>query len=649
MAGIGDSGGQGSSSRFGTGGFKHGSLDGRNNGFRYPSPWWDVAHMDLPKSVKHLFKWCRYHMLVNPLVSTVVRKMSAYPITEVIIDDEPEEGFDKHTKKWKDFLFRTINVNRFQLEVGLDYQGYGNCIVSLLYPFHKHLQCRMCGYKNRIKRLKYRKEWDFKNFKYTLKCPRCSHMGNAKVKDEFYKSSRDIKIIRWNPTDIDIDFNPITRVPEYAYTPPQKIKSKIMRKNKRYLEELPAALIDAMRTKRPFILTSENVFHFKAPTPSLESNDEGWGYPPILPALKDSFYLQIMKKAQEAVMLEHLVPLDIMFPASADANANPYLTINLGDWKRRIEGELVRWRQDPNYKPILPIPMGHQRIGGNGRALMLTQEIRAWSEHIIAGMGVPQEFVFGGLSYSGSSVSLRMLENQFLTYRTMHEHFLEHFLIPNVARFMGWKEVKVHMKQFKMADDMQAKQLMMSLNQMRKISDKTLLSEFGKNALDEAKMVEQEMKRTLSLERLDTLTKATIQGEQQAIMGKAQIKMQEAQMAAQAKMQQAQMAAQPGMAAPGAEGQQPGAEGQQAEGQQPGGQQAEGQQPSSVNVLELAEGYANRLQNMEPHEQQAVLQKMKMQMPQLHDLVQKKLAENNAMSQQPLPEQRPPRRADSLI
>jgi hypothetical protein len=622
MAGIGTSGfGPGSNFRFA--GFRHGSLDGRNNSFRYPSPWWDVAHMDLPRSVKHLFRWCRYHMLVNPLVASVTRKMSAYPITELVIDDDPDEGFDKHKRKWEDFLFRVADMNRFQLEVGLDYHGYGNCIVSILYPFHKYLQCRMCNYKERIKRLKYRGQWDFKNFKYTLRCPRCSHFGNAKVKDEFYKSYRDIKLIRWNPTDIDIDFNPITREPEYAYKPPEKIRSKVLRKNKRYLEELPQQLIAAMKSRRPFILTRENIFHFKAPTPSLSANDEGWGYPPILPALKDSFYLQIMKKAQEAVMLEHLVPLDIMFPASADANANPYMMINLADWKSRIEGEIVKWRWDPNYKPILPIPVGHQRIGGNGRALMLTQEIRAWSEHIIAGMGVPQEFVF--------------VENQLLTYRTMHEHFLKHFLIPNIARFMGWREISVHMREFKMADDMQMKQMLMSLNQMRKISDKTLLSEFGKDSLEEAKMIEQELLRSLNIQKLDMLYKAQIQGEAQQVQTKYQIKSQEAMMNAQRKQQQQMMGQQQQAAT---------AQQQQMMAQQ---QQQRQTPPSNVNVLDLADAYAKKLSNMQPQEQAAVLQRMQEQSPQLHQVVQAKMTEASAMTQEPLPEQRPPRRENRLI
>lgn len=635
MAGIGTAGfGPGSTFRFSG---RPGSTE--SNTFRYPSAWWDVAHMDLPRSVKHLFKWCRYHMLVNPLVSSVTRKMAAYPITEFIIEQESKEGFDKHQKRWEDLLFRVLKIDQFQLEVGLDYQGYGNAIVSILLPFQKCLTCKNCKYTQRIKKLEYKKQWDFKDFKYILTCPRCGVQNEAKVEDVSYKSYRDIKLIRWNPSDIDIDFNPITRHCEYAYSIPEKVRTKIQRKNRRYLEEMPQIIIQALKEMRPVVLNNDNVFHFKAPTPSLEANDEGWGYPPILPALKDSFYLQVMKKAQEQILLEHMVPLDIMFPASSDANANPYMMINLADWKQRVETELVRWRWDPNYKPILPVPIGHQRIGGNGRALLLTQEIRAWSEHIIAGMGVPQEFAFGGLTWSGSSVSLRMLENQFMTYRAMHENFVQNWLIPRISSFMGWSEISLHMREFKMADDMQMKQLLMNLNQMKKISDKTLLSEFGRDALEENRIIEDEMRRSLSIQRLQSLYSTEIQNENQAASFKAQQKLQKQQMAAQVAMQQ-QMAAQgmvpPGMAPPGMAP--PGA-----------GPQPPPQQGSGINVIELAEAYAKKLAGMDPAAAAGVLQRMSEQSPQLHALVAQRVEAARTAEMKPLPEQRPPRREGALI
>ena len=637
--------GPGSSYRFSN--YKHGNLDGRNSNFRYPSQWWDASHMDLPSTIKQLFLWCRYHALVNPLVAAVVKKMAAYPITKILIDDRSSEGFDKNRKRWESFFYETLDINRFQIEVGLDFHTYGNCVISLSFPFNKYLECKACGTKHRIKRLKFKKDYTFKNFDYHLTCPECSAVGVAKVEDVFYKSSKDIKLIRWNPSDIDIDFNPITRNAEYAYRIPNLVKKKVLQGRVSYLEETPAQFIEAMKKNRPVILSSENVFHFKSATPSLASNDEGWGYPIILPALKDSFHLQVMKKAQEAVMLEHLIPLDIIYPASQDPNASPYTTVNLSDWKRKIETELVNWRMDPNHKPILPLPVGYQRIGGNGRGLMLTQEIKAHSEHIIVGMGVPQEFVFGGLSWTGSSVSLRMLENMFQTYRDMHTHFIKNFLIPKVSRFMGWQDVSVSMKAFKMADDVQNKQLLSSLNSMRKISDQTLLAEFDKDAYAEMKLIEKELRRTLEITKMDTLYKAQIQGESQQIMLKAQADAQAAaqkdQLRNQKDLMKEKQKIQKEMKAEGIEMPQQPQQGQPPSGKpgQQGGQQ--------VNIISMAEAWAKKLQNMDPGRKAQVLQQMQSQSPELHRLVMEKQQQLTAMNQKPLPEKRPPRRQDGVI
>jgi len=608
--------------------------------------------MELPSTVKHLFKWCRYHALANPLISAVVRKMSEYPVTRVILDYDEREGFDHQKERWDDLLHNVLDIHRFQIEAGLDYHSYGNCLVSIVYPFHKYLTCRGCGHSKRIKRLKFRVDWDFSNWEYTLRCPRCFHNGPARVEDKWYHSYRDIKLLRWNPADVDIDFNPITQRARYYYRIPPRIRKRILTKHKGYLEDMPHSFIKSMKTKRPIELVERNLYHFKSPTVSVADNDSGWGYPPIMAALKDSFYLQVLKKANEAVMLEHLMPLDILFPSTQDPNASPYTMINLADWKRRVEVELKRWRQDPNYKPIMPLPVGHNRIGGDGRSMMPTQEIRVWSEHVITGMGAPQEFVFGGMSWTGSSVTLRMLENRFLNYREEHHRFINGFLIPNIARFMTWKAPKAHMKAFKMADDLQSKQLLMSLNQLKKISDKTLLAEFDKDALDETRLIEQELRRNLEVAKLDSLYKAEIQGEMQQVQTKYQIE-------AQKKMQQAQQEMQQEMPGAGQPGQPPGQPqpGQQP-GQPPGQPGAEGGQPpgqppqqggGKVNLIDYSEALAKRLIRMPDHERAEYLQKMNEQSPRLADLVQQKMSVISALEQQPLPEQRPPRSANATL
>ena len=91
--------------------------------------------------------------------------------------------------------------------------------------------------------------------------------------------------------------------------------------------------------------------------------------------------------------------------------------------------------------------------------------------------------------------------------------------------------------------------------------------------------------------------------------------------------------------------------GQEQQGGAPpaGGGAPQAQGGQSVNVIELADAYSRKIANMPPEESGPVLQQMKMQMPELHDLVQQKLSVQKALSQKPLPEQKPPRRANAVI
>jgi hypothetical protein len=215
-------------------------------------------------------------------------------------------------------------------------------------------------------------------------------------------------------------------------------------------------------------------------------------------------------------------------PACATHNT----TINLTEWREHVAGEIGRWRMDPNYIPIMPLPIGNQTIGGDGKNLLLAGEIQQWSEWIIMGMGVPREFLQGGLSYAGTNVSMRMLENAFIGYILSHKG-LARWIMRSVASFLKWPEVKIRFKPFKMADDIQRKAYLFQLNQAQKVSDTTLLADVDLNQGEENQIMERETDARLNATKKQQTAMAEMQGQQQLIMMKYQAKAQEEQMKAQ--------------------------------------------------------------------------------------------------------------------
>lgn len=303
-------------------------------GLQYPSPFFDIAHTYLPATVKQMFRWCRYYFLVNPLINAVVFKMSEYPITDILFDTEMPEV----KKRWKSFLLEQLRYRSFQIEVGLDYHTYGNALVSIFYPFIKMLECPSCKSKRMAKDAVYR----FQNFKFHTECPSCGNHGPARAYDHYVRAPSGIRLLRWNPENIDIRYNEITGEYEYYYDIPNQIRNDIIIGKKSTVETVPQLFIDALRLKKAVVFSKDNIYHFKRPT--LAGKDRGWGTPMILPVLKDTFYLQILRKAQESIALEHIVPLRVIFPQAGSATSDPYTSVNLQDWRDQVAGELRRWK-----------------------------------------------------------------------------------------------------------------------------------------------------------------------------------------------------------------------------------------------------------------------------------------------------------------
>ena len=371
------------------GGLYHGAL-------RYPSPFFDIGHTYLPTSVSQMLRWCRYYFLVNPLINAVTYKMAEYPITPIIFDEEDI----KIRERWEDIADNQLKIRTFQIEVGLDYFAYGNAFVTIHFPFKKYLCCPVCKNEVEIQKAAYK----FRNLKYYFACDKCQTTSEAQVKDINIKDLKGIRLVRWNPEYIKIEHNEVTGESDYFFEIPTPVKNDITMGKKHIVEKIPDVFIEALRKQRTLCFTADNMFHLKRPT--IAQKDMGWGMPLILPVLKDTYYLQILRKAQEAIAQQHIVPLRILFPQAGSASADPYSTTDLGMWRKRIEAEIQKWRSDPNYIPILPLPIGNETIGGEGKALMLHQEMRAWSEQIVAGMHVPIEFVFGGMQYCNSADTL---------------------------------------------------------------------------------------------------------------------------------------------------------------------------------------------------------------------------------------------------
>lgn len=624
-------------------------------GTRYPNPFFDLAQQYTPRTVKELFRWCTYFYYTHPLVGATITKISRYPITKLIVED-PDE---RVKQKWENVFNDHLKIKDRLMEVNLDLNVYGNAFVSMHLPFTRFLICQSCGERSNIEDL----NWSWKSYGFGFDCPKCKHSqvadpaNKSHIKDVSYKCLEDIRMVRWNPENMAIRYNEATAETSYYYNVSKMLRHQIEIGEKDIIQKLPLLFLQAVKNQRLIKLSTKNLFHLKRPT--LAEKDMGWGKPLIQTVLKDLYYMATLRRAQEAIANEHIVPFDFLYP-QPNAQMDPFVHSDLGNWRTRVEDILKKRRRDPNYKAILPVPIGFGRLGGDGKALMLTPELNYLNQTIVGGMGIPQEFLFGGLNWTGSSITLRSLQNDFLHNQTQLME-LTKWMKDKIRIFLRMPDVKrLRFMDFKMADDIQRIQQLISLNAARKVSDETMLTELGLDYEKEVKRITSELQVQNELQDQMARAQAKTSGESQIISWNYQQRIQELQTVAMEKQQeemakgglpldqyggpqqggpmgneQSQLVPQNELASQQQGG---GAPGIQQEGMQNqmtgqpvadptaggGSGQQEGAAPA-MNMDKMVQKYANQLAAMEPGQAATMLSQIKSQMPSFGILVEKAL------------------------
>jgi hypothetical protein len=479
----------------------------------YPNPFFDLSRNYYPKTVKSLFKYCRIFFYQNEFIHNVISKLASYPITDFIYDGLNDDSVKENYQELAD---HHLKLKSLLIEIGLDYYVYGNCIISANMKFKKFLICPVCGNSVPVEKVSYR----WVNYGFTGDCAQCQNKAvQFTVQEKYLKNPKYFKFIRWAPENITIDFDELTGESRYFYNMNEKTRKGIQSGKKEVVERVPELFITAIKENKKIELDTRNLYHFKRPT--LAEEDQGWGKPILLPVMKMLWYMQTLRRGNEAIVSDHLVPMRALFPA-AQGNLDPFSQMNLGQWRSNVEEQVLRWRRDPNHVGVFPIPIGYQSLGGDAKMLMVTPELQFLEESIINSLGVPIEFIKGGSTWTSSSVSLRIVENGFLNYREQITDFLNYFVVPKIKYFLGYPPVTMRLKKFKMSDDVQAKELVLQLSQLNKISDSYVLEEFGIDPVEDRKYRKSDSEFGLELSMDQMKAQSEAQGKGQVILARYQ-------------------------------------------------------------------------------------------------------------------------------
>lgn len=458
----------------------------------YPAAFFDPLAMQTVMDPKILIQWSRFFYDWHPVVHAAIQGMAEYPITDFIFDTD-----NSQVRQNYEDVFNKIDLRGTLISMSLSYFISGECYATVLMPFTRFLKCPKCGTEYTVDAAKIAKGT---GSGFRINCEKCIETVTPLVKDTTTQDPKGIRIISWNPLNITVEHDEITNTSEIYYSIPPKVKDRIVKGEKEALKKYPMVIIQAALSNKMVKLAPEKLICMRRPAHSA-TYLKGRGQPLITPVLKWLFHSLLLIRGQDALAMDQILPWTILSPSS-NAGVDPAGETNLSEWKDQIMSEYDRWKKNPLNKSIMPIPVNAQIVGANGKGLMLNPEIEAANNQILAGMGVPNEFVFGGLQWSGASVSLRMLENKFINHRTMLQRIIDYF-VEAIHIHFGYPNIKVRMQSFKMADDVAQKQTLINLAMDKTISKRTLLEEIMPDVdlEDEFERIKQEELEALKIQQ----------------------------------------------------------------------------------------------------------------------------------------------------
>lgn len=482
----------------------------------HPNPMFDFITGFAPRKLKDLFRWVEYLYYNSAHIFAALKKFSEYPVTE--LDFSASDEAQKNN--WDRVLNKSIKVKNISIATGLDLQLYGNSFISVYHPFNRFLICDRCEQRAGIKKVDYK--FNLKDLSFSYKCHTCDALTTGKIKDEKASDEKRINVIRWDPKLMDINHNPITNESVYYYTIPQELKHKVQKGDQHIVNSMPLEFLKAIKDDKVFEFAEGQIYHMKINPPAGISSQ--WGFPPLTTTIKLFFYTAVLRKANEAIAFEHILPFRVLHPAAVSGAADPAQMINLMKWRQEMKSNIQKWRRDPLHIMFAPAALGVTMMGGQGRSLLTLGEVKEAEEEIIAAMGIPKEFIYGGLSFTGSSITLRMLENQLETYTSHLNEQLE-WIIAQCAKVLSWNPIEAEFLPFKLIDDTVQKQFLMNLQQTTggMISNTTMLS---LNDTDINEERDKRMQETLDESRMQMELEQKLSKQQTSLTAQAQ---QEAQ------------------------------------------------------------------------------------------------------------------------
>ena len=458
----------------------------------FPNPWFDVASQYIPKDMKSTFRWAEYLYMRNETYRSAVNRIVRYPITQFKYISS--DSGDEVKQKYKDLFEKHLDLRTFISWVGIDTQVYGNSFISVYLPFDRFLNCPKCSISLIIHRVKYK----FQSYEFHSTC-KCGYSGVFERVDRPSRDESRVNLIRWNPKDIEINYNPFSGRYDYYWNPNAETIMKVEKGDSLLINDLPWQVILTIKEKKQLKFSHNMIYHLREP--SLAGVAIEWGTPSCLPIFAQHYYIALLRRANEAIFLDYILPFRILHPqAQQGGTADPGMFVPMGSFVGRMKAMVARKRRDPLDIQVSPIPIGYQTISGEGKSLNVTEELKQSNEIMLNGLGYPADLYYGSLSIQAMPAALRLFENTW-SYLTHGYNRLLQWIADKAQEYFSWDDMEIRLEPVTLADDIEKKQVMLQFAAAQSVAQSTALATYGLDYKEEIEKKIEDARTAMQVEQ----------------------------------------------------------------------------------------------------------------------------------------------------
>lgn len=452
-----------------------------------------------PRTLGEILDWSDWLWVHCGTYSQALSNAVRYFLGDITIEitDDEKSGAEERDQVRTDLL---DGYGLFDMlgQAGDEYVQWGNSFSTVAPASNRILHCS-CGATfgaRQASKLSYRQ----KAF-YGI-CPVCEQQGRLE-NTERSDLGAPLQVTFWNPRLIDIDYCPTTRGCEYYLHPSLEWKEAFAAQSPAFVADSRLEFLEALDQNSRIKMDNEYFMHLKPTLPStMEDAMQGWGLPLFLSEFEKVVEMLMLKRFNEAILSDYLIPFRVISPppASGNPNAEPLQTYNMGDFRSHIMGMIDAHRSNPTAIHVAPYPLQYNIMGGEAKQLIPIDVQDRVVADLLSAMCIPIEFRQMSIADSGGPpVGLRRFEKVWAARTAALDNWLQWFCDCRTS-ILRAPSVRARLVKASIYDDDMSRDLKVKLALGGEISKTTGLRPLGIDYASEQLLLRDESDRQQKLD-----------------------------------------------------------------------------------------------------------------------------------------------------